>query len=209
MKLYVTHTSPFVRKVLVCAHELGLADRIEQVLLRPSPLEPNAELSRANPLNKIPALVLADGSGLYDSRVICEYLDGLGSARVMPTGPARLGVLRRQALADGILDAAILVFYERQQRPVHLHWDAWLQGQTTKAKQGLDALESEAHELTLALDHCGEGALTLDLVSVGVTLGWLDFRGAVGDFREGRPALDKLAERLFVRPSMMATAPRG
>ncbi len=209
MKLYVTTTSPFVRKVLVCAHELGLAERIEQVPFRPSPLEPSAELSRANPLNKIPALVLADGSSLYDSRVICEYLDGLGSARVLPTGQGRLTALRRQALADGILDAAILVFYERQQRPVHLHWDAWLHGQTTKAKQGLDALEHEARELSEALDQCSERALTLDLVSVGVTLGWLDFRGAVGDFREERPRLTELAARLFARPSMMVTAPRA
>src|SRR5580765_5387118 len=106
MKLYATNTSAFVRKVLVAAHELGLADRIEPVTLRPSPLKADPELSRKNPLNKIPALVLDDGTALYDSAVICEYLDSLalGSApRLVPaSGPARFRVLRLQALADGV-----------------------------------------------------------------------------------------------------------
>src|SRR6185369_16272202 len=126
MILYHTPTSPFVRKVMIAAHELGLADRIETRFLRPVPTKADATLSCANPLNKIPALILDDGSALYDSPVIVEYLDSLhGAPRLVPaSGPARWRVLRQQALCDGILDAAILVFYERATRPAELHWTA-------------------------------------------------------------------------------------
>src|SRR5215471_7800687 len=118
MKLYVTTTSGFVRKVLVVAHELGLASRIEQVTLRPSPLHADPELSRKNPLNKIPALILDDGTALYDSAVISEYLDALGGApRLVPAGLERWRVLRRQALCDGVVEAGIAAYYERVQRP--------------------------------------------------------------------------------------------
>lgn len=205
MKLYHTSTSPFVRKVLVAAHELGLDGRIETAFLRPTPVAPNPELSRANPLSKIPALILNDGSGLYDSRVICEYLETLREpgvpALVAPSGPERFRTLRLQALCDGILEAAILVFYERAMRPPALHWEEWLSGQTQKALQGLDALELEC-------EHFGE---TPDLaqIAAGVTLGWLEFRSAVGDIRAGRPRLTSWYERFSQRSSMLATLPVG
>jgi glutathione S-transferase len=96
MKIFYTPTSPFVRKVLVCAHELGLADRVETVLLRPSPTHADPTLSNENPLNKIPALLRDDGRALYDSPVICEYLDALaGGGKILPRdGDARWDVLR-------------------------------------------------------------------------------------------------------------------
>ena len=115
MILYHTPTSPFVRKVLVAAHELGLTDRLETRFLRPVPTKADPALSAANPLSKIPALILEDGSALYDSAVICDYLDTLhaGPRLVPASGPLRFRALRQQALCDGILEAAILVFYER------------------------------------------------------------------------------------------------
>ena len=203
MKLYSTPTSPFVRKVLVAAHELGLTDRIETVLLRPSPTAADPRLSRDNPLSKIPALVLDDGASLYDSPVICEYLDALagGGVLVPAAGPARWDVLRTQALADGILDAAILVFYERQFRPAELHWDAWLAGQTQKALQGLDALEAQAAGFSAAPD--------VGQIAAACALGWLEFRAPFGDVRAGRPALTAWFERFSSRPSMAATAPHA
>jgi glutathione S-transferase len=203
MKLYSTPTSPFVRKVLVAAHELGLADRIETVLLRPSPTAADPRLSRDNPLSKIPALVLDDGASLYDSPVICEYLDALagGGMLVPAAGPVRWDVLRTQALADGILDAAILVFYERQFRPAELHWDAWLAGQTQKALQGLDALEAQAAGFSAAPD--------VGQIAAACALGWLEFRAPFGDVRAGRPALTAWFERFSSRPSMAATAPHA
>ena len=198
MKLFYTPTSPFVRKVRVVAHELGGPLTLE--LLRPSPMTPDPVLSRQNPLSKIPALVLDDGTTLYDSPVICEYLDTLANGGLVPAqGMERWQVLRRQALADGILDAGILVFYERSQRPVELHWESWIAGQTAKVNQGLDALELEVAGFGQALD--------LGQISCAATLGWLDFRQPVGDFRATRPALAEWYQRFLMRPSMQATLP--
>jgi glutathione S-transferase len=203
MKIYYTPTSPFVRKVLVAAHELGLASRIESVLLRPSPVQADATLSRSNPLSKIPALVLDDGTSLYDSPVICEYLDALaGGGRILPsTTPARWDVLRTQALADGILDAAILVFYERMHRPKELHWQPWLDGQSQKALQGLDALNAMAPAFGATPD--------IGQIAVACTVGWLEFRAPFGDIRVGRSQLAKWYEEFSARPSMMATVPHA
>ncbi len=201
MRLYHTATSPFVRKVMIAAHELGLVGRIEVVHLRPSPLLPDPTLSDANPLSKIPALVLEDGATLFDSRVIVEYLDSLADApRLIPaTGPARWDALRRQALADGILDAGILVFYERLQRPDAQQWQPWLDGQAAKVRQGLDALEALAPALGERVD--------AGTIAAAAALGWLDFRNPVGDFRDGRPALAAWYEGFSARPSMQATLP--
>ncbi len=203
MKLYYTPTSPFVRKVLVTAHELGLADRIETTLLRPSPTQTDPTLSRENPLSKIPALVLDDGTALYDSVVICEYLDHVaGGGRLLPPpSTARWDALRTQALADGILDASILVFYERLHRPQELHWSSWLEGQTQKALQGLDALDRQAPRFTDAPD--------LGQVAAACAIGWLEFRAPFGDLRAGREALFAWYDRFAARPSMKATAPHA
>jgi len=203
MKLLSTDTSPFVRKVLVAARELGLADRIEKVVLRPTPLESNATLSAHNPLNKIPALILEDGTALYDSPVICEYLDTLHTAErlVAPSGPARFVTLRRQALCDGILEAGVLVYYEFVHRPKQLQWEPWVEGQRQKARQGLDALEAEASSFASAID--------LGQISAAVTLGWLEFRTPLGDIRAGRPHLFAWYDTFRKRPSLAATEPVG
>lgn len=202
VKLYYTHTSPFVRKVRVVAHETGLDARIEPIFLRPTPTRADPTLSRENPLSKIPALVLDDGSSLYDSPVICEYLDGLhGGRKLIPTsGDARWRVLRTQALADGILDAGILVFYERAFRPKEMQWSPWLDGQSEKVLQGLDALEHEAARFTPEID--------LGQIAAAVTLAWLEFRNVVGDLYTTRPTLRAWYETFRARPSMKATEPR-
>ncbi len=203
MKLYYTPTSPFVRKVLVAAHEIGLADRIETVFLRPTPTKTDPKLSADNPLSKIPALILDDGTALYDSFVICDYLDSLHAGRklVPERGEGRFRVLRQHALASGILEAAVLVFYERTLRPKEHQWEPWLEGQTQKARQGLDALEQEAKRFPE----------TVDLAQIGaaVALGWLEFRDVFGDLRAGRPDLFAWYERFRARPSMKATEPHA
>lgn len=200
MKLYYTPTSPFVRKVLVVARELGLDGRIETTFLRPTPVKADPELSAVNPLNKIPALVLDEGGVLYDSSVIVEYLATLSpdGARILPhAGPARWSARRLEALCDGILEAAIQVFYEKQNRPEALWYQPWLDGQSEKVRQGLDALEREA------------GSLGDDLgaICAAVTFAWLEFRKPVGDVREGRPVLTAFYERFAARPAMAATVP--
>jgi glutathione S-transferase len=197
MRLYYTATSPFVRKVMVVAHETGCA--LETTFLRPAPLETDETLSKENPLSKIPVLVTPDGP-LYDSPVICEYLDGLHTGRklVPERGAERFRVLRLQALCDGILDAAIVVFYERLHRPKELVWEPWLEGHKQKAMQGLDALELEVTEF---------GEVDLAQICAGITLGWLEFRAAVGDVRTGRPKLFAWYDAFRERASMKTTEP--
>jgi glutathione S-transferase len=209
MKLYYTPTSPFVRKVLVAAHELGVAGGIETVTLRPTPTKASPELSSVNPLSKIPALVTDDGTTLFDSRVICEYLDTLhdGPKLVPPSGPRRFHVLRTQALADGILDAAILVFYERTQRPENLHWDAWLEGQAEKARQGLDALAGDVRARGGVEKTDARETVDLAQIAIACTLGWLELRKPLGDVREGRDELFAWYDRFRGRASMKASEP--
>ena len=200
MRLYYTATSPFVRKVMVLAHETGTT--LETTFLRPAPVATDETLSKENPLSKIPVLVTPLGP-LYDSPVICEYLDGIhGGRRLIPdTGPARFRVLRLQALCDGILDAAIVVFYERLHRPKELVWQPWLDGHKQKVVQGLDALEREVARFEQAID--------LGQLCAAVTLGWLEFRDAVGEVRAGRPNLFRWYDAFRQRPSMKATEPKG
>jgi glutathione S-transferase len=201
VKLYYTPTSPFVRKPLIVAHELGILERIETSFLRPTPVQADPSLSKDNPLAKIPVLVTDDGISLFDSPVICEYLSSLvAKPRLLPpSGPARWQVLRLQALCDGILDASVLVYYERTLRPKELHWQPWLDGQTQKALQGLDELERDVEKFGNDID--------LAQICVGVTLGWLEFREAIGDVRGGRPKLFAWYAKFCERPSMKATAP--
>ncbi|MGH7487713.1 MAG: glutathione S-transferase N-terminal domain-containing protein, partial [bacterium] len=152
MKLHYSQTSPFARKVMVVAHERGLAGRIELMPANTSPVEPHAGIARDNPLAQIPSLILDDGSTLYDSRVIAEYLDALAGAKLFPApGPHRWTSLRQQALADGLLDAAILIRYERVLRPDEKKWAEWIDGQFGKIMRALDVFESEVASLEKTL----------------------------------------------------------
>ncbi len=195
MLLFHTPTSPFVRKVMVVAHEIGAP--LETTFLRPTPLHADPILSKENPLNKIPVLVTPDGP-LYDSAVICEYLDQKN--QVIPaSGAARFRALRLQALCDGILDACIVIFYEKTTRPPELHYEPWLRGQTEKANQSLDALELECESFSETAD--------LAQICAGVTLGWLELRKPIGDVRVNRPKLFRWYDAFRQRPSMKATEP--
>jgi len=203
MKLRHSPTSPFVRKVMVLAHEVGLAARIETVPTAPGADE--ATLARDNPLGKVPALVANDGTVLYDSPVICEYLDSLGDGvRAFPAaGAARWTALCRQALADGILDAAVLRRYE-EMRPAARQSAEWIDRQRRKLTRGLDALEADAAAGRLADP---AGAFSIGDIAVACALGYLDLRYPGEDWRNGRPALAAWYAEAAKRPSMTATAP--
>jgi glutathione S-transferase len=203
VKLYSSLASPFARKVRVCARELGLAARLEEINTAVLPQQPNRELMKVNPLIKLPALVADDGLVLFDSPVICEYLDALaGGGRLFPSGgAARWSALRLQALADGILDAAILCRYETVMRPQELRWSDWIDGQKTKWHEGLDFLEREAASL--------HGDPTIGSITAACALGWLDFRWGEDDWRQGRPGLAAWYERFAARASMQDTLPRA
>jgi glutathione S-transferase len=201
MKLYHAAASPFVRKVRVTAAELGLEGRIEQVDVATTPVKPDPKLKAANPLNKIPALMTDDGELLYDSPVICEYLAATaGNGDFLPAaGKARWTALRLQALGDGIMDAAVLRRYEDFLRPKDKFWPDWDAAQKGKVTGALDALEADAAAL--------EGPVTIGTVTVACALGYLDFRFAAEDWRQGRPKLAAWYETMAKRPSMAATAP--
>ena len=203
MKLWYSPASPFARKVRICAIELGLGARVEQITVTVAPSKPNLELARENPLIKIPALKTDDSTVLYDSRVICEYLDALaGGGKLFPaSGAARWQALRRQALGDGIMDAGILRRYELVLRPEALRWADWLAGQQAKVDHGLDAAEREAGGWGEALDI---GHLTL-----ACALGWLDFRFPDAGWRAARPQLGAWFARVSARPSLARTTPQA
>jgi glutathione S-transferase len=197
MKLRHNSASPFVRKVMVCAHELGLAGKIELLDTTVSPVTTNAVLAGENPLMKIPALVTDDGEVLFDSPVICEYLDGLaGGGKLFPTGKARWAALRQQALGDGILDALILCRYEIAARPEEMRFSGWTDGQMKKAHQGLGALENED------LSGC-----TIGTITAGCTLGYLDFRFPNDGWRQRHPTLAEWHKSVEALPAMQATKP--
>ena len=171
--------SPFGRKVKITADLLGLNDRIEVVLADTN--DPNDALRRQNPLGKIPTLVLDGGETLYDSRVIVEYLDHLaGGGTVIPVGEARFRVLREQALADGIMDAALLQVYEGRYRDEAKHEPKWLDLQAGKVGRGLDFAEAHLSAPGQAL-HVGQ-------IALACALGYLDLRMG-GRWRESYPKL--------------------
>lgn len=199
MQLYFNPASPFVRKVRVTAHELGLGDRIELTSISLTPLSPHDGVRSSNPLGKIPTLITDDGAALYDSPVICEYLDSLaGGNRIFPAaGGARWTALRRQALADGIMDAAVLTRYEQAARPKELRWEAWVDGQFLKIRTALDALEHE--DLADPFD--------IGTISIACALGYLDLRFAAESWRTRRPRLAAWLAAVSPRPSLAATIP--
>jgi glutathione S-transferase len=200
LKLFHAAASPFVRKCLVAADELGLRDRIELVSAAAHPVKRDAALVAHNPLGKIPTLITNDGAVLYDSRVICEYLNVLGHGELLPRdGPERFTVLVEQALADGIMDAAVLARYEMVARPEPLHWRDWLEGQLAKVTSGLGALEARAAILGERVD--------LGTIAFGCALGYLDFRFAALGWRDKHPKAAAWFERFGARPSMVATRP--
>ena len=201
MKLHYNVASPYVRKVVAVAIETGLRERLELAERKMSPVNPSAELNRDNPLGKIPCLVTDDGMVLYDSRVVCEYLDGLhrGPKMFPAAEPARWEALRRQAEGDGMLDAGVGARYETFLRPEERRWLEWVQGQKAKIARALDALDGEAASFGDTVD--------IGTITIGCALGYLDFRYAADDWRRGRPELAAWYDTFARRPSMAETAP--
>jgi glutathione S-transferase len=203
MKLLYSPASPYVRKCVVLAHETGILDRIELVGATAVPVKINEEIERRNPLAKLPTLILDDGSSLFDSPVIAEYLDSQHGGRKFfpPAGPARWVALRRQAMADGVLDAALLCRYELTTRPAEYRWSAWIDGQMRKIHTTLAALATDVAGFA-AEPSIGE-------IAVGCMLGYLDFRFPDEAWRSEHPALAAWFDRFSDRPSMVATKPVG
>jgi len=198
MKLYYAPASPFVRKVNIFAMEIGLDKKIEWV--RTNPWQAEDKLTAENPLSKIPTLITDDDKVIYDSRVICEYLDSLhnGDKLIPEKDEKHWQVLRLQALADGILDAGILRFMEKK-RPSELRSKDWDNMQQKSVERGLDYLETSISDWSDNLD--------IGVITVACVLGWLDFRFADEDWRTRRPQLKNWFELFSKRPSMVKTMP--
>jgi glutathione S-transferase len=199
MKLHWSPRSPFVRKVMIVAHERGLVDRITCVRTVAATSKPHPELMKDNPLSKIPTLVLDDGTVIYDSPVICEYLDGLdGAPKLFPGGPkARLEALRRQALGDGFLDLLVLLRDERMRAQPS---DPHKASAAVRKSAILENLEADAPALASAPFGIGH-------IAVGCALSYLDFRYADEDWRKHHPRTASWHATFAARPSVRATEP--
>lgn len=199
MQLFWSSRSPFVRKVMIVAHEKGLADKVERVRTVVAPTKPNPDVMALNPLNKLPTLIRDDGRPLYDSRVISEYLDstGTGPALFPASGPDRFEALRLQALGDGTLDFLLLGLSERA-RPEQQRSPDLQSALAVKFRAAFDALEREA----AGLDRLAFG---IGHIAVACACGYADFRYASEDWRNGRATLAAWHQRFAERASYKAT----
>lgn len=200
MKLISSPASPFVRKVHVLLHETGQLADVELIGVKTTPITTAAEVAAANPLGKIPALLRDDAPAIYDSRVITRFLDARAGGKLYPE--ARIWeVLTLEATADGIMDAAVSMTYERRIRPAEMVFEPWIEAQWAKVSRALDALNDRW------MSHL-EGPLCMGQLAIGCALGYLDFRHDVRQWRKDRAALDDWYAVFSERPSMVATAPK-
>ena len=196
-KLYFATPSPYARKVRALILEKGLNAKVEMIAR--APFDKPADLIALNPLSKIPTMTTDDGQTLFDSPVIAEYLDTLSAPRLIPTeGRSRWDALRRQALADGLLDAGVSIVLEGR-RPESERSPGWVQRQTEVMVRALDAFEGE-------ISRFGDG-LTIGHIALGCALGWLDFRIPDHEWRSRCPRLAAWFAAFSQRPSMLATKP--
>ncbi len=198
MHLLSSPASPFVRKCRVLLIETGQAD-VEVRDVTASPMGGDAALNAANPSGKIPALVRDDGPALYDSRVICRFLDERAGSGLYPAG--RLWeVLAMEANADAIMEAAVGITYEKRLRPEALWWPEWFDAQWAKIARSLDILEARSMPLLSGPLHIGQ-------IAVGCALGYLDLRHSDRDWRAGRGVLADWEATFAARPAMASTKP--
>lgn len=206
MTLRVFHSpaSPFVRKVLVCAHEKGLEQRIEKLPSQAWPVKRDPVIVKENPSGQVPTGLTDDDDPLYDSRVLCAYVDSLSAETpLLPAeGRDRFAVMTLEALGDTLLGAALLCRYETVLRPSEFYWELWHDSQMEKVDSALDDLEARWLETLNA-------AVSIGSITIGCALGYLDFRFADKDWRSGHPQLADWYAGFAERPSMVATQPVG
>jgi glutathione S-transferase len=200
MKLAYSPTSPYVRKVMVLLHETGQLDDVALETITTTPLGPDQALLPKNPLGKVPALERPEGPTLYDSRVICAYLNDRAGAKLYGSGALHWDTLTLEATADGILDAALSMVYEMRMRPEALQSAEWVEGQWGKVARAIAALN------TRWMSHLA-GPLDMGQIAVGCALGYVEFRHGARGWRKGNDALAVWFDAFDSRPSMQATAP--
>lgn len=199
MKLLYSATSPFVRKVSIVLIETGLSDRIENVPT--NPWDPQSDLPAQNPIGKVPTLISAQGAEIFDSSVICEFLDNLHAGpKMFPIdAEGRITANQFQSLADGMMDAAVLGFIENSRRPKDCRWGEWSDRQLAAITRSLNWLEERHQALNQTSD--------IGTISVACALGYLDFRFADLEWRRHHERLAEWFEQFAQRESIRATAP--
>ncbi|WP_162057784.1 glutathione S-transferase [Undibacterium sp. KW1] len=202
MKLIGSTTSPFVRKVRVVMAE----KKLDYVFVQENVWATDTTIQQSNPLGKVPCLLMEDGGAMFDSRVIVEYIDTLTPVgKLIPSqGRERVEVKCWEALADGIMDAAILVRLEKTLRPAEQQSQEWIDRQMSKVHAGLKSMSSGLGDTAF----CTGNHLTLADISVACALGWLSFRFPEIDWRGDYPNLAKLFDKLSERASFKDTLPQ-
>ncbi len=200
MQLRFSPTSPYVRKVVVCAMELGLHDGIQKI--DTDPWDPASDLLHDNPLGRVPALTTDDGETLYDSAVICQYLDSLSdSCELFPSDARRWRVLRQHEMMNGVLDAGVAGLIEKAKRPEDKVWPDWITFQVGAIRRALAVMATE-------IDVLANEPLNIAQITTGIALGYLDFRYAGDvDWRSEQPNLARWYEEFSERASMRNTVP--
>lgn len=199
MKLHWSSRSPYVRKVMICAYELGLEGQLERIPSVVSLSQPNAAVMRDNPLGRIPTLILDDGRVFHDSLLICDYLSSLRAGKLFPqNGESRWTALQRHALGNGLLDA-LLLWRSEIGKPAARQTPEWLATFALKTRNALAAMEADAGALAATPFDIGH-------VGIGTALAYLDFR--FGDFgwRSGHPRIEAWMQQFSQRESVRKTA---
>lgn len=201
MKLIGSLASPYVRKVRVVMAE----KKLDYEFVLEDVWSPDTTIQQSNPLGKVPCLVMEDGGAMFDSRVIVEYLDTMSPVgKLIPaSGRERASIKVWEALADGVLDAGILVRLERTQRPASQQSEAWVERQLGKVRQGMKSMALGLGDNSF----CAGKQFSLADVAVGCALGWISFRFPEIDWRDDHPNLARLFEKLSDRQSFKDTVP--
>lgn len=199
MKLYSNPASPFARKVIVGFWEVKAIDDVEVINVIGNPVDSGDIPITENPLGKLPTLVDTPFGTLYDSRVITRFIDHHYDGGLYPSSTL-FETLKMEALADGILDAAVLMTYEKRVRSEDKQSEAWMAGQWIKINRSLDALESKGKEFL-------NSSFNIAHIALGSALDYLDFRHSDRAWRSGHPKLNEWSEQISHRPSMIATKP--
>ncbi len=200
LRIFFSPASPFVRKAMVAGHERGV--EIEKLAAAAWPVKRDPNIVQHNSTGKVPCLLLEDDSPVFDSRVITAYVDAQGTKgeTIYPQDARRFSVLTLEALADSILEAALLHRYENVLRPEDKRWDDWSRGQMEKVDSGLDDLEGRWFALLSEGFHAGA-------IATACLLGYLDFRFPEKDWRGSRPQVAEWFATVSERPSLQATFP--
>ncbi len=199
MQLITNPASPFCRKVEIVLLETGLNTEVEYCGAKANPLDTPAMIAEANPIGKIPALIPENGRAIYDSRVICRYLDDRAKAGLYPA-EGLWDALTLEATGDAICDSGVAMVYEGRFRPPERQHAPWVEGQWSKIERSLDALSGRFMPLL-------EGPLNIGQIAVACGLGYLDFRHADRDWRAGRDDLAAWYATFLERPALAATIP--